>query len=298
MRPSSPRCRCLAVALWSVAIAVGAPARGQQVAPRLRGLEPVPQAAPHPSGHAVLLGANMLVSGLTSGTLNWHRGGSFRAGFARGALGGAASYGGKVLAVKRGTAAPFFGRQLAAVGASAVRNAGQGQQLLSDVSLPLGPLHLHLVSGGPQRAWVSFDVLGLASLAGALLSYDATIDWEASIAAAAPVLVVADPADRLPWNGRHVGGLLLLRDDRVSHRPVLSDETLAHERVHLLEYDQLAQLWSDPLERNLLGHWQFTRRFQQYVDLSLNAGFNVAVRSLPRRLNPVEIEADFLARTR
>jgi hypothetical protein len=212
-------------------------------------------------------------------------------------LGGAAVYGGKVLAVMDG-ARPFLGRQLAAVGSSAARNAGAGEGLLAHVTLPLGPLHLHLAAGEPRAAWVSVDVLGLAAVTGALLAYDATLDWSASLAAAAPVLVVADPKDRLPWNGRHVGGVLLLRDDHDSGRPVMEAETLAHERVHLLEHDQMALLWSDPIERNLLERWTVTRRVHRYVDLTFSAGLNAGLRLLPEHANPVELEASFLTATR
>ena len=250
------------------------------------------------SGHLLLLGANMLVSAFTSGALSWHRGGSFSAAFGKGALGGATVYAGKALVVKQGSAAPFLGRQLAAVGASAVRNAGAGEPLLADVSLPLGPIHVHVGPRPRGTAPVSIDVLGVATLAAAFLSYDARMDWQASLAAAAPVLVVSDPEDRLPWNGRHVGGNLLLRDVRGSHRPFTPATTLAHERVHLLEYDQMALLWSEPMERALLERWRWTRRVQPYVDLGFNGGINAALRFLPEHVNPIEIEARFLAGTR
>jgi hypothetical protein len=269
--------------------------QAQQFPPVLHRVEePVPFVS-HSPGHGVLLGANMLLSGATAGVLRWFRGGSFVDGFSKGAAGGAAIYAGKVLAVQRGTALPLLGREAAAVGASAVRNAGAGVGLLEHITLPVGPVRVHLARGEAPRTWVSVDMLAVGGLAAALLSYDCRIDWSASLAAAAPVFIVSDPDHELPWNGRQLGSLVLLRNGRWTEQPLTDGRTFAHERVHLLQYDQMALLWADPLESALLAQWRWTRAIRPYVDLGLNGAVNAAARSMPRDLNPLEIEATYLA---
>jgi hypothetical protein len=251
-------------------------------------------AGPAP-GHLTLLGANMVLSGATSGLLRWRGGGSFVEGFAKGAAGGAVIYGGKALVVGRSTAAPFLGRQLAAVGSSAVRNAGAGQGLLAHLTLPFGPFRLHVTSRDSIGAWLSVDVLSVATLAGVLLTYDATVDWAASLRTAAPVVLVSDPEHSLPWNGRQLAGNLLLRQSDRTPQPLTAGSTFAHERAHLLQYDQLALLWSDPAERAILGHWRLTRQLQPHIDLGLNSVVNAGLRLMPLHVNPIEIEASSLA---
>lgn len=292
------RCRCLAAVIALAAAAGVGCIQAQQLPPVLHRVEEPVAGVSNSPGHAVLLGANMLLSGVTAGVLRWSRGGSFVDGFGKGAAGGVAIYAGKVLAVQRGTALPLLGRETAAVGASAVRNAGAGLGLLEHVTLPVGPVRLHLARGDAPRTWVSVDVLAVGGLTAALLSYDARIDWSASLAAAAPVFIVSDPDHELPWNGRQLGSLVLLRNGRWTEQPLTHGRTFAHERVHLLQYDQMALLWADPVESALLSNWRWTRAIRPYVNLGLNGAINAAARSIPRGLNPLEIEASYLAEHR
>jgi hypothetical protein len=108
------------------------------------------------------------------------------------------------------------------------------------------------------------------------------------------VLIVSDPEHRLSWNGRQFAGNVLLREGRWTKQPLTGGNTFAHERVHLLQYDQMALLWSDPAESALLGRWRWSRGLQPHLDLGLNGVVNAALRLMPLHLNPIEIEASRL----
>jgi hypothetical protein len=255
--------------------------------PPLRGL----------SGQVTLLGANMVLSGLTGGVLRWHGGGSFLRGFGEGALGGAAIYAGKAMVARGGDGLPFVGRQVAAAGGSVVRNVGAGQSALEELTFPVGPLRVHVSPRSGQAARLSADLLGIAGLVTVLVVHDVSVDWSATLTSAAPVLIAADPNDELSFNGRHVAGTILVRDRYRDLGPDRYAEALAHERVHLLQYDQFALLWSAPVETALLGSWGWTRRLEPHVDLGLHGALAPLLRLLPGHSNPLELEANFLADT-
>lgn len=247
------------------------------------------------AGHVALLGANAAVSGLTAGVLRWWRGGSFRAGFVGGAAGGAVVYGGKVVAVQDVPGAGMAGRQLAAVGASAVRNAALGDPVLSLLTLPLGPLRLQIEPESRGDVRVSVDLAGVAALAGALLVYDARIDWTRSLAAGAPVLLVRD--SDLAWHGRFLWGTILISDPGSAPGAHHYPRVLAHETVHLIQYDHFLLLWSEPVEAVLLSGRTPGRASERRIYLGLHVPLGSPVTFLPDHWNPIEIEAHFLART-
>lgn len=100
------------------------------------------QAQDPPSGHwasedwvgeVTFASANALLAGLSAGLLQVIRKGSFKHGFATGALGGAVVYTGRRLAVEDFWGAGLMGRQISAVGSSLTRNAGDGEPVFSRI---------------------------------------------------------------------------------------------------------------------------------------------------------------------
>src|SRR5688572_16046106 len=83
--------------------------------------------APAWVGDVTFLGANALTSGLSAGLLQRLRGGSFRDGLARGALGGSVKYAGMRVSAQRFDGAGLLGRHVAATGTSMVRNASDAR---------------------------------------------------------------------------------------------------------------------------------------------------------------------------
>lgn len=199
-------------------------------------------------GDVAFLSLNALVGGGTAGLLQTLRDGSFQDGFARGALGGAISYGGRRLSVEDFSGAGLLGRQLSAVGASVVRNASEGAPVLSRLALPLGPVVVVVDRRRRTSVSAEVDATGAGVLIAAFLDDRLELDGGASLSAGAPVF--RTPGYRLGSDGYHptgkmLAGLILLGHGAGS-RP--GQDILAHEQVHVLQYDFGQEIWGDPLE--------------------------------------------------
>lgn len=248
-------------------------------------------------GDVTFLSLNALVGGLTAGVLQTLRDGSFQSGFARGALGGAVSYGGRRLAVEEFSGAGLLGRQVSAVGVSVVRNASEGVPALSRVSLPAGPVILVILRGERVHVRAEIDVNGAVWLSSALLDARLVLDTRATISAGAPVF--RTPDHRLGSDGDHpngiaVGGLVVLgRGSENLH----GHDVLAHERVHVLQYDLVQEIWGDPLETWIsrrLGVPKVLRFIRPGVTYPLLRTSIVSLFDLEWKDRIWEIEADYL----
>lgn len=269
-------------------------------APASAGAQPAPGdetwTAPAWMGEVTFLAANSLLGGLAGGIRQELRGGSFRDGFTRGALGGAVAYGGRRVAVRDFFGAGLVGRQVSATGASIVRNAGEGVPSLSRILVPLGPVSVYLHRGEERRLTARLDAHSAAWLAGALLDDRLDLDASASLSAGAPVFRA--PRHRVTsGNGRgaEVGGVIILgaTADRSPRGNVL-----AHERVHVLQQDFGREVFGSPLESWLIEQVPGGRAVNRVLEPGL---FMPAVHLLVVDLlgvdhgeRPWEIEAGFL----
>lgn len=290
--------RPLLRSLFAVVVALLLAARLPAQMPTRPGGDP----APRWRGEALTLGANAVLGGLTSGVIRHARGGSFRDAFVTGAAGGALTYGGKRLAAEEFFGAGLMGRQAAAVGSSVTHNAAHGDAALARVVLPVGPVRLYLFDG-VRSARARLDLASTVMTAVAALHPDNRFDAEAALSAGAPVFRRAATARDVGWNGLQAAGVILVRytpgdvapDDAETHRIA---RTEAHERVHVLQYDQTFLLWAAPVERWALSQRGWTRALNRYVDLGLHvpvwAGLNTVI---PYEDRPWEREAFFLSRT-
>lgn len=210
-------------------------------------------------GEVTFASANALLAGLSAGLLQVIRKGSFKHGFATGALGGAVVYAGRRLAVEDFPGAGLMGRQVSAVGSSVTRNAGDGNPVLSRVWLPLGPLLLRVDTNDGVSVSPLIDLYALAWLTAAGFDNRLAFDGRATISSGAPVFQVH--RHRLRHDGRVVGGQsiagLILLDQTASADH--DGETLGHERVHVLQYDFAQLVWNDPAEDYLLGSFALGR---------------------------------------
>lgn len=110
--------------------------------------------------------------------------------FAKGALGGAVTFGGQQLVATREPALRFAGIQIAAAGSNVARNAGRGVGALSDVILPLPPFYARIRPGHEDPFTVRVSLLGATALGWALLEADrmqAHLDWKETLISGAPV---------------------------------------------------------------------------------------------------------------
>jgi len=254
--------------------------------------------APRWMGDVTFLSSNALLGGLTAGVLQKMDGGDFRDGFTRGALGGATAYLGRRVSAERFDGAGLVGRQVSGVGASMVRNAGDGRPLLERLAFPVGPVRVHVDRSEGLDIRPTVSVHELSWVVAFALRSETELDWSASLSAGAPVFRAPFRAfrdrDGTAVDGVQAGGVIGLSD--------VPDDLLrsafAHERVHVLQHDFADLVWSDPIEQRLLERSELTRKLARHVHLGVafpalrRATFRIL--DVDRGQQPAEVEAMFL----
>lgn len=248
-------------------------------------------------GDLTFLSANALLAGLSAGVVQEVRGHSFRDGFARGALGGAIAYGGRRVAVENFHGAGFLGRQLSAVGSSLARNAGNTPASFSDVTLPLGPVLVHLRNDNGWGATATLDLYSAAWLATAIMDDRLALDVGETLSSGAPVFRAADhdmKHDGTRIGGTVVGGVIVVA--RPGQLP--DDQIMRHERVHVLQYDFGQTLLGDQMEQYASRHLPFMASAQKFVRFGVAVpvllGGLYSAFDLERHNDILEIEAHYL----
>ena len=232
-----------------------------------------------------IAGANALLGGVAAAASRIVRGEPVWDGFWKGAVGGGVTYAGKRVAVERFYGAGLVGRQLASVGGSMTRNAGAGRGLLDEVALPVGPVRLYVSAGGVVPR---VDLPTLIAAGAFVATYDARLDAAASFSAGALVFRGATPLPGLTG----AGAMTVWADMPPSEGPRL----MAHERIHILQYDQMLLAW-DALDRWTARRTPVVGGLLENVDLGVAA---VGIRTglalaLDYHARPWETEAYFLA---
>jgi len=246
-------------------------------------------------GEGVMLAGNALIGGATAAVRARMRGRPVLRAFAAGAAGGALTFAGKRIVVERFAGAGFVGREVAAIGTSVSANAMEGRQVMERLVLPVGPVRVYLAARGPGPALSArIDAAAVAAAAWAAATPGARFDAHESLSAGALVFRVEKGLDGGSYDGRHAAGVVLVRD---AEDPARVARSAAHERVHVLQYDQSFLLWSAPAEAKLMEGAGWSRSLHRWVDLGLNApalaGLGAVV---PYRVQPWEGEARYLAR--
>ena len=253
--------------------------------------------------HAATAAANAALGGLTAGVLRRVRGGSFREGFWAGAAGGALVYAGKRVAVQRWDGAGLLGRELAAVGASVTWNASSGRGAFDRVMLPVGPVRLYLRADSGLRVTPKLDVAAVVATAVVATRPRTGVDWGESLSSGALVFRRLDPDGTVEWEGAQVAGVVVIRE-RPSFVPhdgaePSPDDALAHERVHVLQQDQVYLLWGAPLEDALVRGSRRGQAIRRHLDFGTDVLLlGVGVAAIDYGSRPWEREAYFLSGTR
>lgn len=264
---------------------------------------PNPQPVPHSAGiawerEARMLGINAALGGLTAGVLNKLRGGDFSDAFLRGALGGTVTYGAKRIAVQHFDGAGFLARQVGSVGDSFVRNAAEGVPLLDRIYLPLWFVRLEVQPNAEERAvQPRVDLLTAGWTVYSLFDDDLTFDLGRSVSSGALVYGSAKEISRDEDGrvaiGATIGSVILLTE--FDHRTLAErNRTFAHERIHVLQLDQVHSYWSGPFEEWGLRSVGLDTP-SRWVDLNLLPHFFVLYSGLSWDDRPWEIEAEWMA---
>jgi hypothetical protein len=258
--------------------------------------------APRWSGELASLGANALIGALTAGLTRELRGASFGDALVSGALGGVITYAGKRVAVERFDGAGLLGRHIAAVGSSATRNAGAGLPALRHLTLPLGPVWLDIVRDEGTRFAARVDPAALGWIVYGVVESELDLDVGETLSSGGAVFrtrgkMLSFGNDSVHASGVSNAGVVFLAEVE-AFGPERRRRTEAHERVHVLQEDQFAILWTAPL-----AEWAM-RRTSLLAPLAPRVAVNVSTELL-RLLAPLfdthedrpwELEAIFHAR--
>jgi hypothetical protein len=246
--------------------------------------EPCLERYPNWTSELAVLSGNALLGGVSAGVLHRLRGGSFRDAFLRGLGGGAVIYGGKRIAVERFGGAGLVGRQVAAAGASMVRNAGEGRGALEELALPVGPARIYLQAESP-RIRVRADLRTLGWMLYAIHEPELRFDAAMSVSSGALVFLADDRlivvGDTLHdhAHGITVPGVIALVNVPAFGRDV-ARRAFEHERVHVLQMDQIFMTMTGPAEERALRAIPGIRRIAPYVDVNLSGSLLNLIGSL------------------
>lgn len=262
--------RLAVLALLLAAALVGAPVvRAQDACPLFRGRELAGSAAdvaappcpwlPSPGAPSVARAqlvnftTTAALGAVTAGVRAWREQRPIWRAIAGGALGGAAVYAGKRIVGTGGRGTGFLGREVVAVGASMVRNASDGRGVLAAAILPVGPLRVHLGElpdngVGAPRTRVRLDLAGTIALAFMATRPGARFDTRASLSAGVPVFRGVRMTDRY-YGARTLANVVAVG---AGVDPTAERATIAHEMVHVTQYDASATAWGEEAERVLL----------------------------------------------
>jgi hypothetical protein len=261
------------------------------------------------TGELAVLGGNALLGGLSAGVIHRLRGGDFSEAFVRGLAGGAVVYGGKRIAVERFGGAGLVGRQVAAVGASMTRNAADGLAPAERLMLPVGPLWVQL-QGERPRVSARVDLVSTGWLISGILDRDLRFDAGMSLSAGAHVFVADGRVivpDRRHEEGDdqlhpHAHGITMPGFMALAGVPAfgrhVARQVFQHERVHVLQMDQLHIGVTGPIEARLIPALPVVGRYGRYFDINLSGALlGVLAGPFGEHLRrPWETEAIFLSR--
>jgi hypothetical protein len=279
MRPSARRVYIRAVraaALLVLLASAATPAAGQ-----ISGEERVAHVAINSALGALTAGVRQSICGCRS----W-------SGLAQGAAGGAAMGVGKQLAGQQFSGNGLVGRQLHALGISAIASASHDHLLLL---FPLGPLTLEVRPGEEKLLRARLDVTDLAVLAAASLDGEMRLDWSSTFAAGAPVLLHSRHGLAM---GHEANGFAFLGTVFILEHigPADRRSLVSHEAIHVLQWDAFRQLATHPAERVVSGSIPGFRRVAAHLDIGLLAPASVFLIGsvIPYRRQPWEREAYLL----
>ncbi len=224
-----------------------------------------------PFAEVTVLGANLAIGAITAGVGRKMRGGSFWRAASYGAAGGAAVYLGKRIVGSNQPGAGWLGREIAAVGSSAVKNASDGLPPLKRLMLPAGPVRLYVTTGGKTGIAAKLDIAAVIFTIDELSRSNTRFDAAESFSSGAIVFAV-DADSGTTIGGSQRAGVLEVANLRslITLRPDFQENQVGHEMIHAIQYDFSFLVWSSPAEEALMKRIPGGKSVNRYLDLGLN----------------------------
>lgn len=209
-----------------------------------------------------IVAANALIGGATAAVSAWLGDRDVSDALMGGALGGGVGFVGKRLAAEDFGGAGLTGRQIGAVGANIVANAGRGLGWLEEIWLPVGPVWIQTRRAPGWRARI--DLPEVAVVAWAVSRSELQFDAGASLRNGA--LFFRAPDHRIILNGKNIAGFAGTGVVLVGQSPLSEGRVRAHEMTHVIQQDFLLHAWSRSMET---AGWRFLTDRPVPIDLGV-----------------------------
>lgn len=212
----------------------------------------------------------------------------------RGTIGGAVAYSGKAIVGRNLASTVLLGREIAAVGASIVENAGRGKGVLDRVVLPYGPLRAYIFLKPRVSVRVKLDLISSVVAIKDFRDSQLAFDMRRSATTGTGVFLVDSAAPGVTLGGSHIGNVIEIRSVTpfINASSTTVRRIIGHELVHVSQFDFTFLTLAEPVESVIVpmvpgGKWIHT-----YVDLGINVPFwSVANSLIPYSKRPWEREA-------
>lgn len=214
------------------------------------------------------------------------------------AAGGGLVYAGKVVIARNSGFTNLIGRELGAVGSSGVLNVSSGRGFFDHLTLPWGPVRVHIDRKPAAKVNVKLDLAGSVATIIALADTDLDLELGKSLAYGVAVFRADRAENPHLAHGSHAAGVVKYRTGipQGTATPAEIRGTIGHELVHVVQADFLFTVLSEPLESHLMAEHAVTRFVNRYVDLGANVPLAAALNTLvPYSRRPWESEAVSLA---
>lgn len=231
---------------------------------------------------AFTAGINGAIGGITAGTSQLLAGKSFWRGFARGAGAGLVVFGGKRLIAERSPAAWWAGRELAAIGSSEVANAAHGRRIFQTLTLPVGPIRLHLEPRAMRLRSPTIDIVSTASAIVLAARSGSHFAVRESLATGTLVFITRQGDGGI---GGNTSGVVSVSEYVPNGDfPLLESErnVISHELIHSAQYDFIITVWADPLQSAVVRKLPWTKPVTRFIDFNLLLPVQVAANALIR----------------
>lgn len=244
---------------------------------------------------ALTAGINGAIGGLTAGTSQLLAGKSFWRGFARGAGAGLVVFGGKRLIAERSPAAWWTGRELAAIGSSEIANAAHGRRIFQTLTLPVGPIRLHIEPRAMRLRTPTIDIVSTASAVAVAARSGSRFAIRESLATGTLVFITRQGTGGI---GGNTSGVISVSEYVPNGDfPLLENErgVISHELIHSTQYDFMMTAWADPIQSAVVRKLPWTKPVTRYIDFNFLLPAQVAANALIRYdARPWEKEAHSL----
>ncbi len=211
--------------------------------------------------------ANAAIGAVLGGVRAVINGRSIKSGFVRGAVGGSVHAAGKQIAARDASAAGLIGRTVNALGSAVIASATR--DTLS-VLLPLWAVNLEIVprSGDRFRPRVNLwtTVIATVSAIDSRTTLDRTATWNTG------AFVFETDSENMPWGSGEAGfahpGVIFVNTILLD-RPEDRQLTIAHEAVHILQWDAYHALVTRPVERAAIARIRGGAWMNRHVEFNL-----------------------------